>query len=142
MTYINLIKLSVGTNSTDDLQMWQASTALKLPNNLPRHVTRMWPKRGDEILNGGSIYWVIKGWLSARQQIIGMDEVFRNDGVRCCALILDAQIHLTETVRRRPFQGSRYLKPEESPKDLSQQEKGDDILPPELLVALADIGVR
>ncbi|MDA0361718.1 MAG: DUF1489 domain-containing protein [Proteobacteria bacterium] len=142
MTYINLIKLSVGTNSTDDLQMWQASTALKLPNNLPRHVTRMWPKRGDEILNGGSIYWVIKGWLSARQQIIGMDEVFRNDGVRCCALILDAQIHLTETVRRRPFQGWRYLKPEESPKDLSQQEKGDDILPPELLVALADIGVR
>jgi hypothetical protein len=142
MTYINLIKLSVGTNSTDDLQMWQASTALKLPNNLPRHVTRMWPKRGDEILNGGSIYWVIKGWLSARQQIIGMDEVFRNDGVRCCALILDAQIPLTETVRRRPFQGWRYLKPEESPKDLSQQEKGDDILPPELLVALADIGVR
>ncbi len=142
MTYINLIKLSVGTNSTDDLQMWQASTALKLPNNLPRHVTRMWPKRGDEILNGGSIYWVIKGWLSARQQIIGMDEVFRNDGVRCCALILDAQIHLTETVRRRPFKGWRYLKPEESTKDLSQKEKGDDILPPELLVALADIGVR
>jgi hypothetical protein len=142
MTYINLIKLSVGTNSVDELINWQTSNASKLPNNLPRHVTRMWPKRGEEILNGGSIYWVIKGWLSARQKIIGMDEVFRHDGARCCALILDPQIHLTENVRRRPFQGWRYLKPEESPKDLSQQENGDDILPPELLVALADIGVR
>ena len=67
---LHLIKLSVGTESVDTLQDWQASPRAQGPDGLPRHVTRMWPKREKELLDGGSIYWVIKGFVQARQRIL------------------------------------------------------------------------
>ena len=66
--YINLIKLSVGTETIDDLAAWQATKRARTSDGLPRHVTRMWPRREAEILAGGSIYWVIKGVLTCRQR--------------------------------------------------------------------------
>ena len=59
--HINLIKLSVGTETVDDLAAWQEKKQARTSDGFPRHVTRMWPKREPEILNGGSIFWVIKG---------------------------------------------------------------------------------
>jgi hypothetical protein len=141
MAKINLVKLSVGTESVMGLQDWQTLRRAERPDGLPRHVTRMWPKREAELLNGGSIYWVIKGSIQARQTILRLDEVIGDDGIRRCAIVLEPEIVLTAAVLKRPFQGWRYLKPEDSPPDLTAQRKDDDALPPEMSAALADIGI-
>ncbi|SLN26117.1 hypothetical protein TRL7639_00927 [Falsiruegeria litorea R37] len=139
--YVNLIKLSVGTESPETLDAWQQSRAAQTEDGLPRHVTRMWPKREAEILNGGSIYWVIKGVIQCRQKILRMDEVIGSDGIRRCAIVLDPQLHRTQTALKRPFQGWRYLKPEDTPPDLPKGRTQDDPIPDELNRALAEIGV-
>jgi hypothetical protein len=138
---INLIKLSVGTESVETLTAWQASRAAQTPDGLPRHVTRMWPKREAEILNGGSIYWVIKGAIQCRQKVLRLDEVIGSDSIRRCAIVLDPELHRTASALRRPFQGWRYLKPEDSPRDLPAGRAQEDALPEDLSRALAEIGV-
>ncbi|WP_127114521.1 DUF1489 family protein [Shimia sediminis] len=140
--FINLVKLSVGSENVDSMSTWQATRRAQTDDGLPRHVTRMWPKREAEILQGGSIYWVIKGAIQCRQTILRLDEVIGADGIRRCAIVLDPTVHRTETALRRPFQGWRYLKPEDSPADLRDQNASDTDLPPELATALAEIGVR
>ena len=139
--YINLIKLSVGSESVDTLMAWQDSRKPLYEDGNPRHVTRMWPKREAEILNGGSIYWVIKGVVQCRQRILRLDEVRGEDGIRRCAIVLDPQVHRTQNALKRPFQGWRYLKPEDTPADLPKTREQDDALPDDLNRALADIGV-
>ncbi len=140
--FIHLIKLSVGTESVEQLQEWQDSPRPKGKDGLPRHITRMWPKRDAELLNGGSIYWVIKGIVQARQKILRLDEYDRGDGIRRCALVFDPELIRTETTLKRPFQGWRYLKPEDAPRDLSASRAREDAIPPQLSAALAEIGVR
>ena len=139
--HVNLVKLSVGTESVDSLAAWQTQYRKTLPEGLPRHVTRMWPKRETELLNGGSIYWVIKGLIQCRQRILRLDEVTGSDGIRRCAIILAPEIHRTNTAPKRPFQGWRYLKPEDTPADLPEGREQEEPLPLELSQALADIGV-
>lgn len=139
--HVNLVKLSVGTESVDSLAAWQSQYRRTLPEGLPRHVTRMWPKRESELLNGGSIYWVIKGLIQCRQRIMRLDEVIGSDGIRRCAIVLEPEIHRTNTAPKRPFQGWRYLKPEDTPADLPEGRAQEEPLPPELSQALADIGV-
>ena len=139
--YINLIKLSVGTEGVESLAKWQARKDVRTHHGLPRHVTRMWPKREAEILNGGSIYWVIKGVIQARQRIVRLEEITRADGIRRCAIVLDPEIVRTGTAQKRPFQGWRYLPGAQAPADLTGGGEHDDSLPPHLSAALADIGV-
>jgi hypothetical protein len=139
--FTNLIKLSVGSESVEAMAEWQALRREQSPDGLPRHVTRMWPKRGEEILNGGSLYWVVKGLVQCRQRVLRLDEVIGEDGIRRCAITLDPEIIRVAPAQKRPFQGWRYLKPEDSPPDLGAQRASDDTLPPELAGALADIGV-
>lgn len=140
--FVNLIKLSVGSESVDTLAEWQQGRAARSEDGLPRHVTRMWPKRQAEIIAGGSIYWVIKGAIQCRQRILRLDEAIGDDGIRRCAIVLDPALMRTETALRRPFQGWRYLAPQDSPADLRDQSSSQDELPPELANALAEIGVR
>ena len=137
----HLIKLSAGTESVDSLAAWQASFRKRFEDGLPRHVTRMWPKREAEILNGGSIYWVIKGMIQCRQRILRLDEVDRGDGIRRCGLVLDPELIRTATAPKRAFQGWRYLAPADAPPDLPANRQDEDSLPPELAGALAEIGV-
>jgi hypothetical protein len=139
--HVNILKLSVGTESMADLAAWQASRRAVSADGLPRHVTRMFPKRTDEILAGGSIYWVIKGLIQCRQRILRLDEVDRGDGVRRCGIVLDPDLHATAASPRRPFQGWRYLKPEDAPPDLPAHRQSEDALPADLSQALAEIGV-
>nr|WP_237217922.1 DUF1489 domain-containing protein [Ruegeria lacuscaerulensis] len=120
---------------------WQDSRRPLYADGCPRHVTRMWPKREAEILNGGSIYWVIKGVIQCRQRILRLDEVRGEDGIRRCAIVLDPRVHRTQTALKRPFQGWRYLKPEDTPADLPEGREQDDALPDDLNRALAEIGV-
>lgn len=138
---LHILKLSVGTDGVEDLAAWQAQRIAQTPDGLPRHVTRMWPKRAEEILNGGSIFWVIKGQILCRQAIVGLSEVDRGDGIRRCGIVLDPEIIRTTPAPRRPFQGWRYLKPEDAPVDLPKGRESEDALPPELSAALADIGL-
>jgi hypothetical protein len=142
MNYINLIKINVGSTNVDDIRDWQLSNREKWPDKRPRHITRMWPKRQIEILNGGSIFWVVKGYIMARQKIIGMEEFYRNDTIKCCALVFDNSIFETEIVKKRPFQGWRYLEKEQSPADLVKKDHNNDNIPLQLLAQLSDIGVR
>ncbi|QJF52482.1 DUF1489 family protein [Roseobacter ponti] len=138
---VNLIKLSVGTENVDDLAAWQATKRAQAPDGLPRHVTRMWPKRADEILSGGSIYWVIKGVIQCRQTVTRLDEYIGQDGIRRCAIVLDPKIVRTQTSLKRPFQGWRYLPLGDAPPDLPEGRASEEPLPVELNRALAEIGV-
>lgn len=138
---VNILKLCVGAESVEDLISWQESHKGQWPTGCALHVTRMWPKREAEVTKG-SLYWVIKGVVQARQRILRLQEVIGGDGIRRCALVLDAQVHRTEAAVRRPFQGWRYLAQQDSPRDLPQGRALEAALPPELARALADIGLR
>lgn len=139
--YLNLVKLSVGTESVDDLESWQIQRHAQTADGLPRHVTRMWPRRADEILRGGSIYWVIRGAIQCRQRILRLDEVAGQDGIRRCAIVLEPALHRTQGAPKRPFQGWRYLQPQDSPPDLPRGRRDEADLPEDLNRALAEIGV-
>ncbi|SHI97027.1 DUF1489 family protein [Wenxinia saemankumensis] len=138
---LHMLKLSVGTDSVEDLAAWQASGRAATHDGLPRHRTRMWPRRAAELLDGGSIYWVIKGVILARQPILRLDEVTGEDGIPRCQIVLKPGLIRTAAVPRRPFQGWRYLPADEAPPDLSESRQREDALPPKLSAALAEIGV-
>jgi hypothetical protein len=138
---VNLIKLSVGTENIDDLTVWQDTKRAQTDDGLPRHVTRMWPKRGPEITNGGSIFWVIKGSIQCRQRVLRLDEHIGSDGIRRCAIVLDPEIVRTQSSLKRPFQGWRYLTVADAPPDLPKGRAEEEPLPVELNRALAEIGV-
>lgn len=141
MSHVNLVKLCVGAEAVEDLVAWQKSRAGGAESYNPRHVTRMWPKREEELLSGGSLYWVFKGVILARQKVIRLDEVFGDDGIRRCGIVLDQEVVRTSAAPRRPFQGWRYLKPEDAPRDLPKGRQGESELPRELENALAEIGI-
>jgi len=139
---VNLVKLCVGADEVQDLIDWQAERRRKNGGAAPFHVTRMFPKRSAELLNGGSLYWVFKGVMAARQRILALEEVRGEDGILRCKIVLDAKIIRTEPVPRRPFQGWRYLEARESPRDLTRAGGAEAGLPPSLIAALSEIGVR
>jgi hypothetical protein len=136
---IHLIKLCVGAEKVEDLIDWQAA---RYGTGPACHVTRMWPKRGDEILDGGSLFWVFKGVVLARQKVIGLEERPGEDGITRCAILLDRDVVRTEALPRRPFQGWRYLTPADAPKDLAPGREREEPLPRDLMAALAEIGLR
>lgn len=138
---VHLIKLCVGAERVEDLLTWQRNPRAKGPDGLPRHVTRMWPKREDEVLNGGSLYWVFKGVVLCRQRILRLDEVMGGDGIRRCGIVLDPGVIRVTAAPRRPFQGWRYLQPGDAPRDLPAGRETEEALPPTLQTALAEIGV-
>ncbi len=142
---LHLVKLCVGTDTLEELRAWQSGRAAeRLAKGLdprPRHVTRMWPRRADEVLAGGALYWVIRGAIQVRQRILDLEEVRGEDGIRRCAIVLDPALVATALRPRRPFQGWRYLKPEDAPPDLSTAPGDEPDLPPGLREALSRYGV-
>ncbi len=140
--HVNLLKLCVGADRVEDLIDWQDTHRHDWAGGRPVHVTRMWPKRAAEILNGGSLYWVFKGMILARQPILGLEERLGGDGILRCALVLDPDVIRTEGAARRPFQGWRYLSADEAPRDLARGRAREEALPLQLAQALAEIGLR
>lgn len=118
---IHLIKLAVGAKSLDDVATWQTSRARANPPL--RHRTRSMPKRRDEILDGGSIYWVVAGVLIARQRLKDIVAAQREDGTDCTDLILDPKLIPVRGRPVKPFQGWRYLPAHEAPDDLPRGEE-------------------
>ncbi|MCY4152680.1 MAG: DUF1489 domain-containing protein [Aestuariivita sp.] len=116
--HLNLVKLCVGVYHIDQLRASQAAQISGYSEPFPRHVTRMRPRRSVELLNGGSLYWVIKGLILCRQEIVALETVFDSIMGRRCAIILDPNLIRTKPIRRRPFQGWRYLYADDTPPDL------------------------
>lgn len=119
---LHLIKLCVGCESIPDLEGWIAERlAMKRKDKLPpehTHRTRMVPKRKAELLDGGSLYWVIKGQVAARQRLLDIRPYTDGQGVGQCHLVLEPVVVPVSPRRCRPFQGWRYLKDQEIPPDL------------------------
>lgn len=136
---IHIIKLCVGIESVEHL--------IEARKNEPRnsgldynfHITRFKPRRANEVLDGGSLFWVIKGFVLVRQRIIGLDEIKTEQGTKCM-IKMDKKIHLTESQPRRPFQGWRYLEGSSAPKDLPKNSKLLDI-PIDLRNELTELGL-
>jgi hypothetical protein len=133
---IHIVKLCVGANSIEDLAAWQASQSAR--GIRPVCGTRMWPKRVDDVLAGGSLYWVIKGVIVVRQRIVEISEVTDEHGLRC-GLYLDPKLVRTNPQPRRAFQGWRYLEPKDAPSDLGATRGGAD-LPEHLRRELVALG--
>ena len=134
---VHLKKLSVGSTSLDDLQSWQ-NLRVKQGGRLV-HVTRNRPRRAAELLDGGSIYWIIKGVMTARQSIVDMVEAQRADGTLACGIVLDPVLVPVTPTRMRIFQGWRYLEPDDAPADLGVSGGSD--LPGELVAELRSLGI-
>ncbi|WP_029355201.1 DUF1489 family protein [Bosea sp. 117] len=120
---LHLLKLCVGAESIADLEEWIAERmAEKAARGLDReqtHTTRMVPTRIDELLDGGSLYWVIKGEVACRQKLVGVRPFVDGDGIRRCHLVLEPAVQRVEPRPSRPFQGWRYLNAKDAPPDLS-----------------------
>ncbi len=143
---IHLVKLSVGTESIEDLASWQTERLkqMKAEKQKPElfHRTFMMPKRREELLGGGSIYWVIKGVIQARQRLLDLKEGTRPDGTPCTLLILDRKLVHVRPVPRRAFQGWRYLSVEDAPADMAGGQRGEiDQMPPKMRRELAELGL-
>jgi len=138
---VHILKLCVGIETIEHLLAVRQGRAHFLPDGTPYnyHVTRFRPKRAEEILAGGSLYWVIKGFVLLRQRIIALDSLETDTGVKC-KIIMDAKIIRTESQPRRPHQGWRYLENSDVPRDIEEGGKMDD-MPPDLSKKLREMGL-
>lgn len=141
---LHILKLCVGAESIQDLEQWIAeSLASHAARGEPAeqfHTTRMVPTRTDELLNGGSLYWVIKGEVACRQRLVAIRPFVDGDGIRRCHLVLDPVVHKVMPRPNRPFQGWRYLADKDVPADLGTT--GDEApLPDHLRRELRSLGL-
>ena len=138
---VHLVKLCVGVTEPEELSAWQKRrwNESKKAGRKPeiRHVTRNTPKRAEEILDGGSIYWVMKGVIRVRQRITGIEAIVWDGGPHC-KLVLDRKLVRVAPRPMRAFQGWRYLEPKDAPPDLSIEAFGD--VPTELARQLREAG--
>ena len=140
---LHIIKLCVGCDSLSELADWQKKRLKekRAKGQKPElvHVTRMMPKRTEEVLAGGSLYWVIKGQIAARQKLLEFREVKKN-GIPHCGLVHDKELVPVVARPRRAFQGWRYLEAADAPPDLSRTRGAKD-LPESLQRELAALGL-
>jgi hypothetical protein len=151
---LHLIKLCVGCDSVKDLEDWikqklkarkngaakngAAKNARKRERN---HTTRMVPKRADELLDGGSLFWVIRGQIMCRERILAVNPFVDKEGVGRCHVVLDCKPVLVEPRPYRAFQGWRYLDPKDAPRDLDRAAPGARDMPEALRRELRDLGL-
>ncbi|MFG1395919.1 DUF1489 family protein [Roseixanthobacter pseudopolyaromaticivorans] len=142
---LHLLKLCVGAESIEDLTDWIAERlADKTARGLPvehGHITRMVPTRTEELLGGGSLYWVIKGEIMCRQRLVDIRPFVDGEGIRRCTLVLDPQVVRVAPRPHRPFQGWRYLKDVDVAADLDAAGKGAAGLPAEMERELRSLGL-
>ena len=142
---LNLVKLCVGVSAVEELQAWidyrKDEKRRQGIESIQTHTTRMIPKRIDELLDGGSLYWVIKGNVQVRQHLEDVRPFVDPKGIKRCDLVLEPRLILTEWQPRRAFQGWRYLKPEDAPQDFGLSDSSANSLPPELRIRLSNLGL-
>ena len=143
---VHLVKLSVGSESIRDHQDWvrqrlaaKRAAGEKKPEYM--HRTRMVPRRLEELLDGGSMYWVIKGQIMARQVIRDIRPFVDNDGISRCHIVMHPKMEPVVPRPMRPFQGWRYLTVEAAPKDLTAGAGALAEMPEALRRELAELGL-
>jgi hypothetical protein len=140
---LHLIKLCVGVDSLQELADWQKKRLRekRAKGQKPEliHITRQMPKRAEELLDGGSLYWVIRGQIMARQALLELRPVKKN-GVPHCGLVYDKRLVPVRLRPRRAFQGWRYLEAKDAPPDIAEL-KGAKGLPESLQRELAVLGL-
>jgi hypothetical protein len=118
---VHLIKLCVGVETVEELATWQAERLKRLKRARKTvelcHRTMQMPRRREEVLDGGSLYWVIKGFVLVRQRVLDLRPDVKEDGTACCGIVLDKELVATRAHPRRAFQGWRYLEAADAPKD-------------------------
>ncbi len=142
---LHLVKLCVGVDSIKDLE---ERVKLRLKQSTAKgqarrhvHVTRMMPKRDAEILDGGSIYWVIKGEIACREKIVALEPFRDKDGISRCRIVMEPKIIRVEPRPLRAFQGWRYLAAKDAPPDTAKNGKGSASLPEPLRKELRELGL-
>lgn len=140
---LNLIKLCVGVSSVEELSSWiDAELANKKQSGIAAeqiHNTRMVPKRIDELLNGGSLYWVIKANIQCRQRLLDIRPYTDAAGINRCQLVIEPKLQLTRWQPYRAFQGWRYLTQADAPQDDKTHPLHN--FPAALRQELADLGL-
>jgi hypothetical protein len=142
---LNLIKLCVGCDSVRELEDW---IKLRLKDKRKRgekpehiHRTRMVPKRADELIDGGSLYWVIRGEVICRQRIRAVRPFRDKDGIGRCGIVLDPKVVLVAPRPYRAFQGWRYLAVSDAPRDLDKAAPGAAAMPEKMRRELRELGL-
>ncbi len=136
---IHLLRPAVGIN---DIAHLESVMAARSEPGSPPYVavrTRNTPRRGDELCDGGSLYWIIKGQICARQQVLKTEKLEDENGRTFCRLRLDARVVLTVSQPRRAHQGWRYFEPADAPRDL--REGSGDTVPVEMAAELRALGL-
>ncbi|NIA72009.1 DUF1489 domain-containing protein [Pelagibius litoralis] len=136
---LHLMKLCVGVETVEQLEQSQARR-LRRGQSL-FHDTRMMPKRADEITDGGSLYWVIKGRFQVRQAIVDITRETDKEGRGYARLHLGPDLHRVVPRGHRPFQGWRYMDAAKAPQDLDTAAVGSEDLPPEMQAELRALGI-
>jgi hypothetical protein len=142
---LHLIKLCVGADSVRDLEGWikQRLKDKRKRGEKPEHIhrTRMVPKRASELVDGGSLYWVIRGEIACRERIRDIRPYRDKDGVGRCGLVLDPKVVLVAPRPFRAFQGWRYLAAKDAPRDLDKAVPGAAAMPEKLRRELRELGL-
>jgi len=139
---LHLVKLCVGCTDIADLAAWQKKRRAEAKRRYNIHVTRSFPRRADELLAGGSLYWVIQGRIRVRQRLIGIvPHAGKDGGEPRCELRLDPKLVEVAARHHRPFQGWRYLDAKDAPPDLGARAPRGDKLPPALEAELRALGL-
>jgi hypothetical protein len=142
---LHLIKLCVGCDSVKDLEDWiEEKWRRRKKKGRARehfHITRMVPKRIDELLEGGSLFWVIRGELACRQRLLAVEPFVDRDGIGRCRLVLEPKVVLVEPRPFRAFQGWRYLEAKDAPRDLARAAPGAAAMPEALRRELRGLGL-
>ncbi len=142
---LHLIKLCVGAESLADLRQWMAERMAEARRRRAplrhAHITRMTPKRTQEIVDGGSLYWVVKGLISARQRIVGLDPFMDKDGIGRCRIWLDGTVVAVAPRPMRAFQGWRYYPAKDAPPDIGEGGPGLAAMPEGMRRELASLGL-
>lgn len=128
---LHMIKLAVGVPDVEWLERRAAKGAPLVVH------TRMTPRRAPEMEDGGSLYWVVKGSILARQPILDITTRGEGRDSRCEVTLAPQVVRVSPTVRRA-FQGWRYLEPKDAPVDLDVIDAGE--APPELVSMLRELG--
>ena len=139
---LHMVRLAVGATDLASMREWiaQSKTRWKGKAAVPCH-TRHMPKRLDELLPDGSLYWVIKGTVRCRQRLLGFETVEDDDGATWCRFYVEPALIETRARPMRPFQGWRYLKAADAPADFGSADGGGDDLPDHILSELRELGL-
>jgi hypothetical protein len=136
---LHMIKLAVGAEDVPNLRKLQKERRRERGRSI--FYTRHMPRRREEILDGGSIYWVIKGYVRVRQRILGFIPVVEEDGERYTLVRYDPKLVETVWQPKRPFQGWRYLTPKDAPVDRPAHAGPEDSLPEAMAEELRSLGL-